>query len=217
MMNDTTNRWPVVAGLFAAPFYLALIITLGALESGFSHLTIPMSLLGGVAGVRGLIFNVGATTTGVLVIVFGIGLWRQLPPRTSAKIGFGLLVMGGLGLIGAGYFHCNEACRNILTEPDFVGRLHIIFSLLGGMGTALAPLFFWVAMRHSEKWKSYTLPTLVTAILANLPGITFWITIFTDYRLQSVEGLLQRLGFVIVLIWIFFVAARLWRLASHNE
>jgi hypothetical protein len=85
------------------------------------------------------------------------------------------------------------------------------------MGTALAPFLIWVAMRHSEKWKGFGIPTLVTAILANLPGITFWITLFTGYRLESVDGLIQRLGFVIVLIWIFFVTARLWRLASHDE
>ena len=176
-----------------------------------------MSILGGVPGVRGLAFNFGVATTGMLMIAFGIGLWRQLPPRISARIGFGLFVIGGLGLIGAGYFHCNEDCRNILTEPDLVGRLHIIFSLLAGMGTALAPFFFWVAMRHNEKWKGVAIPTLMAAILANLPGITFWITIFTGYRLESVEGLIQRLGFVVVLIWIFFIAARLWRLASYDE
>jgi hypothetical protein len=30
-MNDTVNRWPAAAGLFAAPFYLTLIFALGAL------------------------------------------------------------------------------------------------------------------------------------------------------------------------------------------
>lgn len=214
---NTMNRWPAVAGLFAAPFYLVLITTLGALEPGFSHLTTPMSLLGGVPGGRGLIFNLGVATTGVLIIIFGIGLWRQLPARIPTRIGFGLVVLGGLGLIVAGYFHCNEGCRNILTEPDLVGRLHLITSLLAGMGTALAPFFFSVAMRHSNNWQSYALPTLLVAILANLPGITFWLTIFTGYRLESIEGLIQRLGFIIVLIWIFFIAAKMWQLVPHNE
>ena len=217
MTNNTTNRWPAVAGLIAAPFYLALIITLGALEPGYNHLTTMMSLLGGVPGTRGFAFNLGVATTGVLVISFGFGLWRQLLASSAARIGIGLLVIGGLGLIAAGYFHCNEGCRNVLTEPDLVGRLHIIVSLIAGMGTALAPLFIWIAMRHNEKWKGFAIPTLVTAILANLPGITLWITFFTDYRLLTVEGLIQRLGFVVALIWIFFVAARLWQLTSHDE
>jgi len=156
-MVNTIHRWPAAPGMLAAPFYLALIVVLGALEPGFSHLTKPMSMLGG--------------------------------------------------------------CKNILTEPDLVGRLHIVFSLLGGMGTALAPFFVWSAMRGNDNWKGLATPTLVTAILANLPGITFWITIATGFRLPSIEGLIQRLGFVIVLVWIFFVAARLWRLTypgSHS-
>jgi len=206
-----------LTGLIAFPFYLALIFILGALEPGYSHLTTPMSLLGGVPGIQGLVFNLGVATTGVLIIIFGIGLSQQLPARASARIGVGLLVLGGLGLIGAGYFHCNDACRNVLSEPDLVGRLHLIMSLLAGMGTALAPFFFWAAMRLSEQWQAYANPTLIAAILANLPGITFWITIFTGQRLEFIEGLLQRLGFIVVLIWIFFVAARLWRQACNDE
>jgi uncharacterized Tic20 family protein len=216
-MTNTIHRWPAVAGMFAAPFYLTLIVVLGALEPGFSHLTKPMSMLGGVPSVRGLAFNLGVASTGVLIIAFGIGLWMKLPPKTTARIGSVLLVIGGLGLNGAAYFHCNEGCKNTLTEPDVVGRLHIVFSLLGGMGTALAPFFVWSAMRGDEKWKGLATPTLVTAILANLPGITFWITIATGFRLPSIEGLIQRLGFVIVLIWIFFVATRLWRLTCPGS
>jgi len=211
-MTKTIQRWPAASGMLAAPFYLTFIVVLGALEPGFSHLTKPMSMLGGVPGVRGLAFNLGVATTGGLIIAFGIGLWRKLPPRTTARIGSVLLVIGGLGLIGAAYFHCNEGCKNILAEPDLVGRLHIVFSLLGGMGTGLAPFFAWSAMRGADNWKDLATPTLVTAFLANLPGITFWITIATGFRLPSIEGLIQRLGFVIVLIWIFFVATRLWRL-----
>tara|TARA_R110002096_G_scaffold280294_1_gene474428 strand:- start:7693 stop:7980 length:288 start_codon:yes stop_codon:yes gene_type:complete len=84
-------------------------------------------------------------------------------------------------------------------------------SLLAGIGIGLAPLFVGMAMRGSEKWKSFVAPTLIAVILANLSGITFWVTIVTDFRLHSVEGLIQRMGFVVVLIWIFLVAARMWR------
>lgn len=211
-MNDTVNRGAVAAGLLAAPFYLTLIIVLGALEPGFSHRTALMSMLGGVPGLRGLVFNFGVAATGVLLITFAISLPRRLPPTWTAKVGAALLVIGGLGLIGAGVFHCNQDCRNILAEPDFVGRLHIIASLSAGMGTGLAPFFVWVAIRSGTAWKDFATPTLVAAILANLPGITFWITLSTGFRLHSIEGLIQRLGLVVVLVWVFFAAMRLWRL-----
>ena len=217
MVNNSINYLSSLAGLIAFPFYLALIFILGALEPEFSHLTTPMSFLGGVPGTRGLIFNAGVGVTGVLVIAFGMGMYRQLPARPASRVGLGLLLIGGLGLIGAGYFHCNEGCRNVLAEPDLVGRLHLITSLQTGMGTALAPFFFWAAMRHCKQWQAYARLTLIAAILANLPGITFWLTIFIDHRLESVEGLLQRLGFIVVLIWIFFIATKIWRLAYKDE
>jgi len=216
-MNNTKDKKLIISGLFAAPFYLVLIFTLGVLEPGFSHLTKPMSLLGGVPGIRGMIFNVGVAFTGVLVIIFGLALWRKLPVKISAKIAFILFVMGGVGLIGAGMFHCNEGCKNILIEPNIVGRLHSVASLLTGMGTGLAPFFVWVAIRGSTNWKSFSMPTLMAAIFANLTGIMFWITFSTGFRLVSVEGLIQRLGFVIVLIWMFFIAMRLWRPLSHDK
>lgn len=197
----------MAGGLLAAPGYLALLGVLGALEPGFSHRTSLMSLLGGVPGVRGALFNLGVAATGALVIAFGIGLGRQLHASVAARAGVGALLVGGIGMIGAGLFHCSEGCRNILAEPDLVGRLHIVTSFLAGMGTGLAPLFLWAAMRHNGRWTHLAGPTLITAMLANLPGVTFWVSLAAGMRLAPVEGLIQRAGLVVVLLWMFFVAA----------
>lgn len=210
-MKSTASKALTVTGMLAAPFYLILIVVLGELEPGFSHLTDPMSLLGGVPGIRGLIFNAGVAFTGVLVIIFGLMLWRQLTATISAKIAFGLLITGGLGLIGAGALHCDEGCKNVLLEPDLVGQLHAMVSFLAGMGTGLAPFFFWAAMRKNDQWKSFAPPTLIAAIFANIPGIIFWSTFLTGYKLESTGGLIQRLGFLITLIWMFYIAINRWR------
>lgn len=216
--HDVFDRWAATSGLLAAPFYLTLITVLGATEPGFSHRTSLMSMLGGVPGLRGLAFNIGVAATGVLVIAFAIGLQRQLPARLTTNLGTGLFALGGLGLIGAAIFHCNDGCSNILAEPDLVGRLHILTSFVAGMGTALAPFFIWASMRRDEtRWRGFAAPTLAAAILANLPGIAFWITLFTGLRLYAAEGLIQRAGFVVILIWMFFAGARLWRAASQGQ
>lgn len=208
------NCYASAAGLFAAPFYLTLIIVLGALEPGFSHRTSLMSMLGGVPGWRGSLFNLGVAATGVCVIVFAFGLRRRLPTMVSSTIGFGLLVVGGLGLIGAALFSCNEGCTNILIEPDLVGRLHAIASLLSGLGCGTSLFFLCAAMRRAEVWNDLAALTLAAAVLANVPGIVFWITLLADIRLYSVEGLLQRMGFIVVLIWIFFIAWRMRRMSG---
>lgn len=79
------------------------------------------------------------------------------------------------------------------------------------MAMALAPLFLWTAMRESEKLKALAGPTLMTGIVANMPSLSFWITNLMGFRLPLVEDLIQRLNLVVILVWIFFVAARmLW-------
>ncbi len=210
-MLGTSSKALTMTGVLAAPFYLILIVVLGELEPGFSHLTDPMSLLGAVPGIRGLIFNAGVAFTGVLGIIFGLMLWRQLTATISAKIAVGLLFTGGLGLIGAAAFHCDEGCKNVLLEPDLVGRLHAMVSFLAGMGTGLASFFFWAAMRKSDQWKSFAPPTLIAAIFANMAGIIFWSTFLTGYKLESTAGLIQRMGFVVTMFWVFYIAISRWR------
>ncbi len=216
-MANRPHRGAAAPALLAGPFYLVLIAVLGALEPGFSHRTSLMSMLGGVPGSRGLAFNLGVAATGALVITFAIGLRRELSPKWTTKVGLAMLMIGGLGLIGAGGFHCSEGCRNILDEPDFVGRVHLASSLVAGMGIGLAPFFVWASMRANTRWRDFATATLVAAILANLPGLTFWITIYTGSRLTAVEGLIQRAGLVVVLVWIFFVGVRLQRLTPRAE
>lgn len=205
--------------MVAAPFYLTLMTVVGAWAPEFSHLASPMSVLGGMPGLGGLMFNVGVVVTGLLVIVFAVGPLNRMPQGWTTRAGTASLVVGGLGLAGAGVFHCDEGCRNILIEPDGIGRLHIVASLLAGMGTGLAPLFLWATMRRALIWKDLATPTLWAAILANLFGIAYWTSLSTGFRLHSVEGLIQRLGLVILLVWIFGVSVRLRRIASgqlHN-
>ena len=208
-MSGCLSRTAVAAGLLVGPFYLLLIIVLGGLEPGFSHSTSLMSLLGGVPGWRGLTFSAGVALSGALVIAFALGLRRHLPSNRGSTIGFWLLTIGGIGLIGAGVFSCNEGCRNILVEPSLIGRLHTIASFAGGLGCGLSLFFLWGSIRHSDTWQAFATTTFVAAILANFPGIVFWITLFTNSRLYSVEGFIQRMGIIVVLIWIFFAALRM--------
>lgn len=48
-----------IAGILAPIIYFCMIVILGALEPNYSHLTKMMSLLGGVQGIRGWLFNIG--------------------------------------------------------------------------------------------------------------------------------------------------------------
>ena len=116
---------PAYAGIVAPILLTALVLVLGWLEPGYEHRTQTISVLGGVGGIRGLLFNLGTVLTGLLLIAFAIGLDRGIGGGEGSKVGPILIILGGAGMLGSAVFHCNLECTNILKSPTLAGRLHI--------------------------------------------------------------------------------------------
>jgi hypothetical protein len=214
--DKTVVLGAAAAGGLVTPLFLGLIFGLGALKPEFSHLGSPMSLLGGEPGWRGPAFNGGIAVSGLLVIAFAIGLRLRLPKGWLPRAGSTLLVGGGVGLLGVGVFHCDPECRNVLVDPDWMGRAHILVALLAGTGCGVGPVFLWPALRRSPSWRDLAPLTLTMAVLANIAGLTFWVSLLAGHRLLAVEGLAERLGLVIVFLWMARMAARLGPMASRG-
>jgi hypothetical membrane protein len=195
------EKLQAIAGIIAPVIYFSIVIILGLLEPGYSHMTKTMSILGGVGGIRGLTFNFGISLVGILIILFAKGLHKSINGGKGSKVGPILIVLGGIGLIASGIFHCNLNCTNIFIENNFIGSMHILSAFIAGMCLSIAPFFIFVRLKKDPVWKKYTHLTLITGIISNIPGIILWIT-FATTRLPAIEGLIQRLGIVFVLIWI---------------
>ena len=88
-------------------------------------------------------------------------------------------------------------------------------AFVAGMGLSISPLFYYGRLRRSSTLKRYAALTLHTGIAANIPGIFFWVTLTTT-RLPGVEGLIQRLGLVFVLIWVEVMAWEMLRSLRSN-
>jgi hypothetical membrane protein len=167
-----------------------------------------MSVLGGVGGWRGIAFNVGIALIGLLLIGFAIGLHRGIGGGAGSKVGPILIAMGGVGLVGSAIFHCNQGCTNVLKSPTFAGRMHILTSFLSGLCLSISPFAIFVRSKTDQRWQNYRWFTLAMGILANLPGLTLWISFFTT-RIPEWEGLIQRLGIVFPLLWVEVIAIHL--------
>jgi len=210
------NKYFTIAGILAPILWFSLVIILGLLEPGYSHMTKTMSVLGGVGGIRGFIFNLGIPFVGILIILFAIGLHKSVNRGKGSKIGPTLLVLGGLGLIISGIFHCNLNCTNVLLETNFIGIMHMLFAFLAGMCLGISPFFIFARLRKDPQWKKYSKFTLITGIMANVPGIIFWITLAT-VRFPAIEGLIQRAGIVFVFIWIGVMSLKMLKLDMVNK
>ena len=216
MKKQKINFYLSIAGIMAPMLWFILVTVLGLLEPSYSHMTKMMSILGGIEGIRGLIFNIGITLVGLLIIAFGIGLHKCINKGKGSKIGHIMIILGGFGMMGSGIFHCEPNCINILIERNFTGTLHMLFAFIAGICLAISPFFIFARIRKDPKWKDYSKYTLITGIMANVPGIIFWITLAT-VRFPSIEGIIQRAGIVFVFIWIGVMSLKMLKLNMKKK
>jgi len=189
-----------LVGMLIPILYISLIIILGALQPRYNHITMMLSPLGGVGGIRGDIFNIGVGTTGGLIILFAIGLNRAVNQSKARLKGVFLFILGGLGLIGAAIMNCNQGCTIDLSQ-DPIRALHGIFAFIASISLTFAPLSFYSHFKQDPQWEKLAAFTLTMVILSTISNILFWIMFITK-TLPNILGLLQRLQFLFVLIWI---------------
>jgi hypothetical membrane protein len=209
-------KYFAIAGILAPLLYFSMVIILGLLDPNYSHMTKMMSILGGVGGIRGLVFNLGVSLVGVLSILFAVGLHKSINQGKGSKIGPILLSIGGIGLIGSGIFHCNLNCANVIVEKNLIGSLHMLSAFIAGMCLSISPFFIFARLKHDPRWKKYRPFTLIVAILANIPGIFLWITLAT-IRFPEIEGLIQRLGLVFTLVWIAIMSLKMLKFSINGN
>lgn len=217
MENNKINRYFAIAGILVPILYLTLVTILGLLEPGYNHMSKMMSLLGGIAGVRGLIFNIGVSIVGILMIVFGVGLHKNINNGKGSKIGPGLIILGGVGLIGACIFHCDVGCANYIVEKNFVGIMHVLTAFVGGLGLGISPFFIFARLRKDPKWGNYKWFTLIMGIITNIPAAVLWITVFTVGAPKETGGMIQRLTLIFPLIWIGVMSLKMLRVNKRQH
>ncbi len=200
MKNGKKYLLVSLIGMLIPISYISLLIIMGVLVPGYNHMTQMLSTLGGIGGFRGDIFNIGVGTMGVLIIFFAIELTRAVNQRKARLKGVFLFILGGLGLIGAAIMNCNQGCTIDLSQ-DPIRALHGIFALIASISLTFAPLPFYSRFKQDPQWEKLAAFTLTTVILSTISTIMFYIMFVTNI-LPNIIGLMQRLGFLFVLIWI---------------
>ena len=200
MKNGKKYLLVSLIGMLIPILCISLIIIMGVLVPGYNHMTMLLSPLGGVGGIRGDIFNIGVGTTGGLIILFAIGFNRAVNQSKTRLKGVFLFILGGLGLIGAAIMNCNQGCTIDLSQ-DPIRALHGIFAFIAGISLTFAPLPFYSHFKQDPQWEKLAAFALTTVILSIISTIMFWIMFVTN-TLPNILGLIQRLQFLFVLIWI---------------
>jgi hypothetical membrane protein len=127
-------------------WFTALVIVQGFLLSDYSHVRLPISAL--AAWPIGWMQTLNFHMFGILTIAFALALHRGVQPTRRGGIGLALLVIGGIGLVWAGFF----PWRMIDGVPT-VTPLHPIGAILAFAGTGLGFIVFSRRMLADHKWR----------------------------------------------------------------
>ena len=174
-----------------------------AQPSAFSSANDDISDLGAVTASSSWIYNgIGASLTGLLVVVLALGLWRALSPDLFGRLGAGaLFVVGACALLEGLFFHLD--CRGIDTgcrNDSWHSHAHKIESDITAVATIAALLILAFAFRRIPAWRDSWLPSLIT-----VPAIVVANIVFSAVG----NGAATRAGTVVAFLWIAFVSVRL--------
>jgi len=200
-----------VAGV--APFVACVTLLIGwtfgdlAQPAAYSSTRDDTSDLGALTADSAWLFNqVSDNLTGLLIVVFAIGLWRALSPDVVGRLGATAVAVTGFGAFLDGLFRLD--CRGIdanCVNDSWHAHAHKIESGVTAGAFIVAPLILAFAFRRNERWRGAWLPTLLIIPVS-----------FAIQALFSIwgDGAAVRAGTLVGFAWMAYVGALLWRRAE---
>lgn len=202
---DNTQRLLAICGIIGPVSYVIVLITLGSLEPGYSHVTQTISKLGAAGARYPLIMNTaGLGLLGLMMVALASGLDRGIRDGKGSKIGPGLVAVSGAAVVMLGIFHSEPGAE----DPTAVGTTHSVFVLIGGFALLLAPLAISPRLRRDERWQSYVAYSLGIVVVAIVVSILYSVNVF-----ESWKGVVQRIATAVLLIWLEVMAIKLLRVS----
>lgn len=177
-----------------AAYYVVVGIALHILEPEFDPRYRFMSEY--VWGAYGWLMTATFFVLGFAILTLAVGLREVHQSSWSARIGFGLLVIGALFICLAGVF------------KEFT--LHSAASAVGLPSTLLAVLLLSWSFRRAAEWR----PVYGATLLIALGMLAALLSIIADV---GMPGLQQRIFLFLLLVWLSIVAHRMVRITAVNS
>jgi hypothetical membrane protein len=148
-------------------------------------------------GPYGWVQTANFVVSGVLLMVFAVGLHRGATGGRGSRSGPVLLFVAGMAMALMG-FETDPISR--ATPRTLHGWIHDLAFVLFVLALLSALFFLWRRLEKDPLWQNHARYTLVTGILAAillfLPGVAYYLFV------------------AVVLLWIELTAIRLWRLSG---
>ncbi len=174
------------------------------LRPGYNQLAQKGSELG--TGLNSIIMNLNFAITGILIIVFALGLIGHIRDGNWYGIGITLLMVCGVGEAITGAFPCDPGCP--ATTGSFSQNVHLGIAVIFFSSIAIAPLIIGIGLKQDQFWKNYRTYSIVSGLAGMALFVAFSIAVFS---LLQYVGLLERLFLAVPFLWIELMAIHAMR------
>ena len=195
-----TNKGYGIIGIAAPILFWATYLIMASIRPEYSMFTKAVSELGSVDAPNKWIWNsLGYIGTGILIMIFAIGLYKHMAIEKSGKLPFYGLLLSGLLMAISGIFPGDFDNKQSTTM-----LLHTIGSFGSYIFFLMGAFTYPKLMNKSSYWKSAKRPTLIFTYLTIVFGA--WVFIFPD-----IPALGQRIVFFFYFLWLFYTAIKLYK------
>ncbi|MFD4527299.1 DUF998 domain-containing protein [Streptomyces sp. NPDC058470] len=198
------NQALLACGMAAGPVFTLTYLLEGASRVDYQPFRHPVSSLS--LGRAGWAQTVNFLLTGLLSLIFAVGLWRVGPSHWGAL----LIGVWAVGLLGAGAFRTDPVSGYPPGTPDQLqhhtraGALHDLFSLIGFLALTVACFVF--ALSHSPGWAIYS---IASGVLFAATMVMASAAFGQHQRWVDLGGLIQRLSLTSGWTWQTLLALRI--------
>ena len=197
-------------GIVAIVIYLTVLMVLGFVEPGYSHIRQFPSELGGTMAQNAWVMNANFHIVGVMIWIFAYGLHKGLPEGKTGFWGPLMLALLALSMFTSGFFQCAEGCLPT-TEGS---KMHGLAGLPGLIGSVMAPILIYRRLKTSNgSWPTFYTTFSLVAIIIQVVGL-----ISIPLLMNSgIPGLAMRILLVAQLSWPFALAYGLLTQPGRGE
>ncbi len=166
------------------------------------------------AGPYGWVQQVNFIVFGILLIAFGVGLYRGARKASPWMVGPALVVWNGGELIVAGLFPRSENATGHIYDPLGV---HMMNGMLFFLSIGIVLVMLSLRLARDERWRDLAIYTRISGILL------FVMAVLNGYFAEAVGdplhpwlGLIQRAILTVWFLCLIILALRLWRIGERN-
>jgi hypothetical membrane protein len=206
MIQVYLSRILSFCGILAPPTIITFILIAGHLTPGYSHITDTISKLSDQGSQRPELMTAGFISYGVLIIGFSYALYLRLRHGLKAHIAWFTLTLYGISMIVAGVFQDTPGGSSASLNPE--GIVHNAAIITSCISILIGMWMFAGSVYKKPSWFGFTWFTIAASFLGLVLSIVFAVQSYVP-----APGLLQRLFYLVLLIWVETVSIWLFRLS----